>query len=289
MNGRFCLITGANSGIGRQTAIELARLGATLVIVCRNRERGEPALREIREQSGNESVELMLADFSSQDAIRELARAYEQTHQRLHVLVNNAGVILRKRHLTVDGLEATFAINHLAYFLLTNLLLPLIRKSAPARIVNVASAVHASGMVDFDDLQSERNYGSMRAYGQSKLGNVLFTYELARRLEGSGVTANCLHPGVIATGIARDFPAAIRGPVRVFSRSVGKGAETSIHLAASPEVEGVSGKYFVDKKQVESSESSRDREIAHRLWQVSEDLTSGSAGCPACGSQLAGE
>ncbi|HJQ71385.1 MAG TPA: SDR family oxidoreductase [Blastocatellia bacterium] len=273
MTGKVALVTGANSGIGKETALALARMKANLVIVCRDNDRGRAALEEIKSKSDNPSVELMICDLSSQTQIRKLAEEFKQKHDRLDVLVNNAGVILTRRRVTEDGLEATFAINHLAYFLLTNLLLDLINKSAPARIVNVSSTVHKSATIDFNDLQSERSYSSMRAYGQSKLANVLFTYELARRLEGTGVTVNCLHPGVIATNIFRDISGVVGAAAKLFLKSPRRGAETSIYLASSPEVEGITGKYFDDRRAVRSSPESYDEAIAGRLWQVSERLT----------------
>ena len=273
MAGKVVLITGANSGIGKETALALARLNANLVIVCRDKRRGQAALEDIKTKSGNASVELMTCDLSSQTQIRKLAQEFKQKHDRLDVLVNNAGVILTRRSVTEDGLESTFAINHLAYFLLTNLLLDLIKQSAPARIVNVSSTVHKSATIDFDDLQGERSYGAMRAYGQSKLANVLFTYELARRLEGTRVTVNCLHPGVIATNIFRDISGVVGAAARLFLKSPRRGAETSVYLAASPEVEGVTGKYFDDRRAARSSPESYDEAKAERLWQVSERLT----------------
>lgn len=273
MAGKVALITGANSGIGKETALALARMGANLVMVCRDRERGRLALEETKSKSGNATVELMICDLSSQTQIRKLAQELKQKHDRLDLLINNAGVILTRRRVTEDGIESTFAINHLAYFLLTNLLLDLIKQSAPARIVNVSSTVHSSATIDFNDLQAERSYGGMRAYGQSKLANVLFTYELARRLEGSNVTVNCLHPGVIATNIFRDISGLVGTASKLFLKSPKRGAETSIYVATSPEVEGVTSKYFDDKKAVRSSPESYDEAIAQRLWQVSEQLT----------------
>jgi NAD(P)-dependent dehydrogenase (short-subunit alcohol dehydrogenase family) len=273
MAGKVALVTGANSGIGKETAQALARMGANLVMVCRDRERGLAALEETKSKSGNSSIELMICDLSSQTQIRKLAKEFKQKHDRLDLLVNNAGVILTRRRVTEDGIESTFAINHLAYFLLTNLLLDLIKQSAPARIVNVSSTVHSSATIDFNDLQAERSYSGMRAYGQSKLANVLFTYELARRLEGSNVTVNCLHPGVIATNIFRDISGLVGTASKLFLKSPKRGAETSIYVATSPEVEGVTSKYFDDKKAVRSSPESYDEAIAQRLWQVSEQLT----------------
>lgn len=273
ISSKTCLITGANSGIGKVTARVLAQMGARVVIVCRNLERGEPALQEIRRESGNSSVELMTCDFSSQSQIRHLAEEFKSRHDRLDILINNAGLMMKKRAITEDGFEMTFAVNHLGYFLLTNLLLDVIKRSAPARIVNVASEAHRGGHINFDDLQSEREFSSMLAYRQSKLANILFTYELARRLEGTSVTANCLHPGIIATDIARRFPWFIRVPFKLFFTGVEKGAETTVYLATSPGVEGVTGKYFDKKSESRSSRESYDREVARRLWEVSEEMT----------------
>ena len=273
MSGKVCLVTGANSGIGKETAEGLARMGATLVMVCRDRERGQAALEEIKSKSGSRSVELMICDLASQAQIRKLAEEFKQKHNRLDVLVNNAGLVLTRRTMTEDGLETTFAVNHLGYFLLTNLLLDLIKQSAPARIVNVASTAHRSATIDFNDLQEERSYGTMRAYGQSKLANILFTYELARRLEGSGVTVNCLHPGIIGTNIFRAAPGILSVAAKLIFKSPKKGAETSIYLATSPEVAQVTGKYFDDKRVVSSSPESYDTAVAERLWQVSEQMT----------------
>ncbi len=273
MSGKVCVVTGANSGIGKETAEGLARMGATVVMVCRDRERGQAALEEIKSKSGNRSVELMICDFASQAQIRKLAEEFKQKHNRLDVLINNAGLVLTRRAVTEDGLESTFAVNHLGYFLLTNLLLDVIKQSAPARIVNVALTAHRSATIDFNDLQGERSYSTMRAYGQSKLANILFTYELARRLEGSGVTANCLHPGIIGTNIFRAAPGILSAAAKLIFKSPKKGAETSLYLAASPEVAQVTGKYFDDKKVVSSSPESYDKAVAERLWQVSEQMT----------------
>jgi len=209
MNGKICLVTGASSGIGKATALGLVRMGATLVMVCRDADKGQAALAEIRQKSGNNSIDLLVADLSSQAAIRSLASEYRSKYQHLHVLINNAGVYYTKRHVTVGGLEAMFAVNYLARFLLTNLLLDIIKSSSPARIVNIAGAYHAKGKINFDDLQGERDFAGQRANHQSKLADVLFTYELARRLECAGVTVNCLHPGMVATSLVdkdNDFP-----------------------------------------------------------------------------------
>ena len=275
MTGKVCLVTGGTSGIGKATALELAKLKASVIIVGRNRKRGESAQEEIRSKSGNQNVELMLADLSSQQSIRQMAQEFKSKRERLDVLINNAGVFMLRRSLTVDGIEKTFAVNHLAPFLLTDLLLDLLKKSAPSRIVNVASATHYGKRVRFDDLQGKRRYSGFWAYGQSKLANILVTYSLARKLEGTGVTVNCLHPGFVRTNLGRD-----NGPLffffklaTIFAVSPEKGAETVIHLASSPEVSGVTGKYFEDRKEVRSSDESYDVETARRLWQVSEELT----------------
>ena len=271
--GKIAMVTGANSGIGKITALELAKMGAAVTMVCRSRDKGEAALREIRDSIGGDSLDLMIADLSSQEEIRTLAEEFQKKHDRLDVLVNNAGVIVRQRSMTRDGIETTFAVNHLAYFLLTSLLIDLLKRSARSRIVNVSSRAHTSATINFDDLQGEREYGGWRAYCQSKLANILFTYELARRLEGSGVTANCLHPGVIATGLFRGLPKILAVPLRMVLSSPESGAETSVYLASSPEVEGVTGKYFSKKRAVASSPESQNAERARRLWEVSERLT----------------
>ena len=272
MEGKVCLVTGANAGIGKATALGLAQRGATVVMVSRNRERGEAAQAEIRHQSGNELVDLLLADLSSQAEIRRLAAEFKRQYGQLHVLINNAAIIPLQRQETADGLEVQFAVNHLAYFLLTHLLLDVLQASAPARIVNVSSQTHQWGRIDFDDLQGEKQYDPQAAYMQSKLANVLFTYELARRLQGSGVTANCLHPGGIRTRLNANY-AGRAGAAEASAAELQRGAQTSIYLATSPEVEGVSGKYFVNQQQTRSSAASYDQHLAQRLWQISTDLT----------------
>lgn len=288
MTGRVCLVTGATSGIGRATALGLARLGATVVLHGRDRARGEQALAEIVAETGTSSAELLLADLSSQAGVRQLAAEVLIRHDRLHVLVNNAGVIRTTRSVTVDGHETTFAVNHLAYFLLTHLLLDRLQASAPARIVNVSSSTHRRATIDFDDLHGERRYGGFNAYGKSKLANVLFTYELARRLEGTGVTANALHPGNVATRFGSDnsnlLGRLLGGGIRVggvlarlgvplLMLTPERGAETSLYVATSPEVEGVSGRFFEKSAEKRSSDSSHDETAARRLWEMSEQLT----------------
>jgi NAD(P)-dependent dehydrogenase (short-subunit alcohol dehydrogenase family) len=277
MNEKICLVTGANSGIGKVTAKALAAGGATVIMVCRNRDKGEAARDEIVRETRNENVDLMIADLSDLSQIRRLAAGVKAKYRRLHALVNNAGSYNGERKLTVDGYEATFAANHLGYFLLTVDLLDLLKSSAPARVVNVSSEAHRSARINLDDLNLENAYGGWKAYGQSKLANVLFTYELARRLEGTGVTANCMHPGVVGTGFFNKIGGLAGKFLRLFApfmRSPEKGADTVIWLASSPEVEGVTGKYFVDRKEQATNPQSYDTAIAARLWEVSERMCS---------------
>ncbi len=275
MREKVCIVTGANTGIGLETARGLADMNATVIMACRNRERGEAALADIASGSKSSCVELMLVDLASQRSIRDFAAAFKERYDRLDVLVNNAATVPAKRESTVEGIEMQFGANHIGAFLLTHLLLELLKAAAPSRVVNVASTVHHGARMDFDDLQGEQKYKFFGAYGQSKLANVLFTYELARRLEGTGVTANCLHPGSVRTKILRD----VRGPLGLvikygtyLLRSPKSGAKTSVYLASSAEVDGVSGKYFVKCRETESSERSRDEADAKRLWEISEKL-----------------
>jgi len=276
MDEKVCLITGATSGIGKATATGLANMGASVVMIGRDRGRGEAALAEVKEKSTGASLNLMLADLSSQEEIRRLADEVKESYPRVDVLINNAGVIRSERITTADGLETTFAVNHLAHFLLTNLLLDALKASAPSRIVNVASGEQRNGTIDFDDLQGEKGYKGAKAYSQSKLATVLFTYELARRLEGTGVTANCLHPGVVGTNLGSGVSGVFGFTVRALTplmKSPEKGAETSVYLASSPEVEGLSGRYFAKKAEARSSDASYDERLARRLWEASADLT----------------
>ena len=276
MSGRVSLITGGNSGIGKATALGLAKLGSSVVIVSRDKDKGEAALIEIRGKSGNRNVDMMVADLSSQDSVRELAHDFKGRRRKLHILINNAGVILPRRVVSVDGLEATFATNHLGHFLLTNLLLDVLKASAPSRIINVTSSAHYGTEVNFDDLQGEKKYSTYVAYSQSKLANVLFTYELARRLDGTGVTVNCLHPGVVRTGFGKDQGGLLNIGFRIispFMMSPDKAARAEIYLAASPELEGVTGKYFSKGKSAKSSRESYDEHAAERLWNLSAELT----------------
>ena len=273
LTGKVCVVTGANAGIGKETAIGLAKLGATVVMVCRDAGRTEKALSEIKRKSASDRVELMICDLASQKSIRRFADEFKQQHDRLDVLVNNAGVFLRQRSLTEDGIESTFAINHLGYFLVTNLLLDLMKKSAPSRVVNVASTAHKYGKLDVNAWPTGREYSAFAAYANSKLANVLFTYQLARRLEGTGVTANCLHPGAVASNLFRGLPAVLEALIRLVTISPERGARTSIYLASSPDVQGISGKYFARRRPEKSSEASYDLEAARRLWEVSEEVT----------------
>ena len=275
MSGKVCVVTGATRGIGHATAEGLAALGAKLVLVCRRREDGERVARELAERHPGPPADVVPVDLSSQRSIREASDAMHQRHGRIHVLVNNAGVTPKQREITVDGLEMQFAVNHLAYFLLTNLLLDLLIEGAPSRIVNVSSGAHQGGILDFSDLQSERRYDPVRVYGRTKFANVLFTYELARRLQGTGVTANCLHPGVIATKLLSDYmnlPLLGGSIARAFG-SPEKGSRTSIYLAASREVEGVTGRYFIGERETRSSPASYDKGLQQRLWEESARLT----------------
>ena len=268
------MITGSNSGIGKATAVALARMGASVVMVCRDGVRGEAARQEIVASSGakDAQVVLMLADLASLDSVRSLAAQFLATGGRLDVLINNAGLILGRRTVTREGLETTFVVNYLSHFLLTNLLLQRIEAAAPSRIINVTSNASASAHMHFDDLQLERGYSAIKAYGQSKLAQILFTRELARRLQGTGVTANCVHPGVVATNWGRrsagpfGFVLKIGSP---FMMSPEKGAETSVYLASSPDVADVTGRYFVKKREASASSEATDDAAAARLWEAS--------------------
>jgi len=276
MHGRICVITGATSGIGRATAIALAEMGATLVLVCRDRQRGEETLAAIAAQTGRHDASLVLGDLAAQRDVRRIATELLEGDRPLHVLINNAGVVNLQRTVTADGIESSFAVNHLAPFLLTNLLLDRLRRSAPARVVTVSSEAHRFGSLDFDDLGNERRYRFMRVYGQTKLANILFTVELARRTAGSGVTANSAHPGAVATGLGKNNGAWARVLVallRPFFRTPERGAATSVHLASSPAVEGVTGRYFVDCREKRPSSAAQDPDAARRLWDVSARLT----------------
>ncbi len=276
MSGKVILITGATAGIGKATATGLAEKDATIVLVARNKAKGQATKAEIIKKSGNEKIDLMIADLSSLNQVRVLADYFKAKYSRLHVLINNAGAIYGQRSKTVDGYERTFAVNHLAPFLLTSLLLDVLKASRPARIVTVSSQAHEKQTLDFNDLQNENNYSEYRVYGESKLANILFAKELARRLRGTQVTSNALHPGVVATNFGRSGSRSLRAMLSVgkmFLLSPEKGAETSIYLASSPKVKDISGRYFVKKRALRSSPISYNEEVAWRLWEESERMT----------------
>jgi retinol dehydrogenase-12 len=279
LQGKTILVTGATSGIGRVTAAALAERGAAVFCVGRDPQRTQTTVESIQRESGNALVYGLLADLASFHQIRNLAGEVLQRSPRLDVLVNNAGALFLRRKFSQDGIELTFALNHLAYFLLTNLLIDRLKSTAAetgeARLVNVSSAAHLGAKIHFDDLQFRHGYRGMRAYSQSKLANILFTYELARRLAGSGVTANALHPGFVASRFATN-----NGPLakiamrlaRLVAISPDEGAQTSIYLASSPEVKGVTGKYFVKCQPARSDPASYDEETARRLWETSAQM-----------------
>jgi NAD(P)-dependent dehydrogenase (short-subunit alcohol dehydrogenase family) len=279
MTGKTVVITGGNSGIGLETAVALARAGAKTLITARDAARGEAAVADIRARSGSAAVELVVFDLGSIASVRAGAADILARCDRIDVLLNNAGIVLSDRRETVDGIEATFGVNHLGPFLLTELLLDRIKASAPARIVNVASTAHKGARkgLDFDDLQSTRSYGGMQVYSKSKLANIYFTTELARRLEGTGVTVNCLHPGTVATGYGRDGDASGvlafgLKVIKPFIIGPAKGARTSVYLASSPEVAGVMGQYFVKCRARKPSAVAQDPAAAQLLWKHSDEL-----------------
>ncbi|HEY1012610.1 MAG TPA: SDR family oxidoreductase [Herpetosiphonaceae bacterium] len=290
MAGKTCLVTGATAGIGEVTATALAGMGARVLLVSRDQRRGDETLARIRQAHPAADVSFLQADLSSQAEIRRLAAEVLARLDRLDVLVNNAGAVFMERKESVDGIEMTLALNHINYFLLTNLLLPLLKASAPARIVSVASTAHKMTGLNFDDLQGRRSFNGMVIYGQSKLANIVWTNELARRLAGSGVTANSLHPGVVATKFGHNNQGlAARLAVlafKVFGLSPEKGARTSIHLASSPAVEGVTGTYFVNRKPAKPAKQALDPAAGKLLWEISEQLTAG-AGAQAQGGDAA--
>ncbi len=285
MKNKRILITGGTGGIGKVTARELAGMGAQVVIVGRSQKKGEHTADELRRSSGNPNIDILVGDLSIQDEVKRVACEYRERYDQLHVLINNAGALFLNRQLSADVLEMSLALNHLAYFALTYELLELLKASAPARVINVSSAAHYGAQIDFNQLGSEKRYMGWITYGRSKLMNVMFTYELARRLEGSGVTVNCLHPGFVATNFGMNNSAIYR-PFLSFSHLFAippeQGAETSVYLASSPAVEGVSGKYFAQKTAVPSSIASYDKKAWQRLWDVSLELSrlNGYSACP---------
>ncbi|MDL4841787.1 SDR family oxidoreductase [Aquibacillus rhizosphaerae] len=271
------IVTGANSGMGLATSMALARTGATVVMLCRSEKRGKLALDEVKRESGNDSVMLMVCDLGSHKSIADFCLEFKKRYQRLDVLINNAGVVIPGRHQTLDGYELQFGVNHLGHFLLTNMLLEVLIASAPARIINVASGAHKIGKIHFKDVNLSENYTVWRAYAQAKLANILFTYQLAEKLEGTGVTANCLHPGAVATnmGINRKtgFGTYITKLLKPFFQTSAEGAATTIYLATSNDVNGVTGKYFYKKRPIDSSKKSYDKNSAKKIWDLSEDMT----------------
>lgn len=285
MSGMSCLVTGANSGIGKEIALGLLKMGAGVTMLCRDPGRGKTAMEDLKNRSGRKSVDLIVADLSSQKQVRAASQAYRQAHAKLHVLVNNAGIVMDDRVLTEDGIEMTFAVNYLAYFLLTNLLVDILKTSAPSRVVNMASMAHMTARIDFDNLQGEKSYSRDAAYARSKLADILFTYELARRLEGTGVTANCVCPGAVYSTLWEDSSKIVDGLFKLFMKGPEQGARLPLYLACSPDVEGLSCRYFQTKQHLKfqrvnprgtaarSSKETYDRDIAGKLWAVSEKLT----------------
>jgi NAD(P)-dependent dehydrogenase (short-subunit alcohol dehydrogenase family) len=275
MQNKTVMSTGATAGIGLITARELAGMGAQITLVSRNAAKLVTAAEQIKTQTGNPYVEYIAADLATRAGVNQTAFEFKKRHTRLDVLVNNAGALFTERQVTSDGLELTFALNHLSYFHLTMLLFETLKASAAGRVVNVTSDAHRGQTINFDDLQGEKGYNGLTAYGRSKLMNVLFTYELARKLTETNVTANALHPGFVATEFAKN-----NGPlykigmklIGLFARSPEKGAETSIYLASSPEVRGASGKYFTDSRAVDSDPASYNKATAERLWNISLEM-----------------
>ena len=271
LNVKIAVVTGATSGIGRVTAVALAKEGMHLVLPVRNMDKGKAFKEELAELTGNKEVEVMHCNLASFDSIRQFAASFREKYDRLHLLVNNAGTWETKRKLSEDGVEMNFAVNHLAPFLLTNLLVDTIVASAPARIVNVSSTAHKQATMNFNDLEGQKRWSSMRSYGQGKLANIFFTRKLARELEGTGVTVNCLHPGVVETRLFDKMPRLFRWLFGLFMISPEKGAQTSIYLATSPEVKDVTGEYFAKKKIAKTTGHARDIEVAEKLWEVSRE------------------
>ena len=276
MDGRVCIVTGSNSGIGKETARALAGIGATVVMVVRNKEKGIKALNEIQEETGNHETAMMICDVSSRSSIQSFVEEFSGSYENLHVLINNAGAVYMKKEFTPDGFEKTFATNYLGPFLLSRELQPLLEVGAPSRIINVSSGMHKTGKMDFDDLQSLNKFGGMKVYANTKLMVTTMTYELARRLEGTGVTANVVEPGFVATNLGMNsgslMSALMFTIVRPMQKSPKKGAETSIWAATAPELENVTGKCFANKQEISSAKISYDGELQIRLWEVTEEM-----------------
>lgn len=278
LNNKVCLITGANSGIGKATAKDLARRGCYIVMLCRNEQKAEAAREEIIEQTGQTGVDILLADLSIQHDIRKAADEFHEKFEELDLLINNAGMIASGRQETVDGVEKTFAVNHLAPFLLTHLLIDALESASSARVINVSSEAHrtAAHAFDLDDLQLRNEFSPMKAYGLSKLCNIMFTYELAKRTADTSITANALHPGVVRSRLTSEaswFMYLLFAVGKPFMKSPKKGAETSIYLATSSEVKDISGRYFKDKKEIQPADIAYNDELTEKLWQVSAELT----------------
>lgn len=285
MGGKYCLVTGANAGIGKEIALGLARLGAHVTMICRDPGRGKAAMEEIIRLSGKDSVDLIVADLSSQRQIRGAVKEYLSKYDKLHVLVNNAGIVMDNRVLSEDGIELTFAVNYLAYFLLTNLLTDILKQSMPSRVINITSMAHRAAKLDFDNLQGEKKFTRDMSYAQSKLADIVFTYEYARRMEGTGVTSNCVCPGAVYSTLWEDSSRLINGLFKFLMKGPGEGAQLPLYLACSSELEGQTSKYFqtgqhlkfqkvnVSRTCKRSSKETYDRKVAQRLWQVSEQLT----------------
>lgn len=280
MDNKVVMVTGATNGIGEVTALELARKGAHVVVVSRSAEKLERTVQRITDETGNPHVAALQADLSLMAQVRQAAEQFHERYDRLDVLVNNAGAYFNNRQMTAEGYEMTFALNHLNYFLLTNLLLETIQRTAQqtgdARIINVSSGAHEGGRIDFDNLQKDKGFSGFGAYAESKLMNVMFTYALARRLHGTNVTVNAVHPGFVNTGFGMNNGGILRAVVsaiQLFGRSPEKGAETSIYLASSPQVQGITGKYWVDSQQKRSSARSHNETTQERLWAISEEIT----------------
>jgi len=273
LTGKVCIVTGANSGIGYATAREIARLKAHVIMACRNKQRGEEALKKIKEELGEDSqVELMILDLSSLQSVRDFASEFKSQNLPLHILLNNAAIPVSKNYAkTIDGIEMQFGTNHIGHFLLTLSLIDVLKASAPARIINVSSGFYTKGAIDFADINLEKKgaYGAYSAYSRSKLANILFTYELSRRLQGTKVTANALHPGFVHTELTRDSSAVFRLIVKAFAVPPVKGARTSVYLASSPHVEGETGKYFVDCVAKSTVSVTHDNELTQKLWELS--------------------
>lgn len=276
MDGKICMVTGATSGIGFHTALEVARMGASVIVIGRNQTKCITTVKRIQEESGNSSIEYLFADLSSQSEIRTIASKFYEQHDHLDVLVNNAGGAFLYRKLSVDGIEMTFALNHLAYFLLTNLLIDALKASPKARVVNVSSGSHLNEHLDFNNLQLKKYYNPLRAYGRSKLANILFTYELSRRMAGTHITANAMTPGMVATDIWKKvhpwLTPLIFPVIQRIAQTPLEGAQTSIYLVTSPDLEGITGKYFVNKQSIKSDPATYDRNTAQRLWQTSLEM-----------------